>query len=580
MPFLQRRRGLALAVSAATLITPLPLLAQTPGSVERLYQDQQLREQLHDLRQQQSQPRPVIEGRPTPGAGQATPEGAGQQGPPIKGVQVDGSSLLPAAQLKAIQQAFVGKPASDANLSALQADVAEWYDGAKLLAYTGTPVLGADGVVTVPVVEARLGEVRVKENTSPIRSGWAIATVLSSVGINREFRLDKLESALLKLNDLGGVEARSSLQPGKAPGTTDVVLTLKTTDQVLGQVGVNNHTVQYTGPYQAEGTVSFLGLLGKGESFTVNGGYSGNIDWYGSRRLSGNGSVPLTPDGLSWIGSYSFTDYRLLKEFVPDNYKGNGSIGTLGLSQILWRRPKKNITINWLGEVDHFTDSVLGIQYSNRTNVITRVALQADTQDKHLGGVGLNSGLFTLSLGNLSKDADGENLLDQLTMGAAGVWGKLNALYDRYQTFKNSRWTLEFFSQGQLAFNNLDSVEKMSLGWPNGVRAYPPGEAAGDTGISGQFTARYQLAKNVVLKGFVDGGYIWKWTNWFSLAQSPGSLGLWGPGLGIDWGTRGDVLLSVDVAFPLGGNPGNINGLDSDNTNPDARVWVSLRKWL
>ncbi|MFM8259665.1 MAG: ShlB/FhaC/HecB family hemolysin secretion/activation protein [Vulcanococcus sp.] len=580
MPFLQCRRGFALTVSAATLLLPLPLLAQTPGSVERLYQDQQLREQLRNLRQQPTQRKPLIEGAPKPQSPQ--PDGGTQpeQGPPIKGVQLEGSSLFPAEQLKALQKAFIGKPASQVNLAELQADVADWYDKAKLLAHTAPPVLAVDGIVTITVVEARLGDVRVQENKSPIRSGWAIATVLNSVGLNREFRLDKLESALLKLNDLGGVEVRSSLQPGQAPGTTDVVLTLKTRDQMLGSVALNNHVVQYTGPYQAQGNVSFQGYLGQGEIFNVDGSYSGNVDWYGSRLLAGNASIPLTPGGLNLIGSYTFSDYRLLKEFVPDNYTGYSSIGTLGLSQVLWRRPKTNVSANWIAEVDQFVDKILATPYSNRTNWLSRFSLQGDHQDRRFGGVGLNSGVLTFSVGSLSKNADGENALDEQLMGAAGAWGKVNLLYDRYQTFKDSRWTLEFFAQGQVGFSNLDGVEKMSLGWPNGVRAYPPGEAAGDSGLAGQFTARYQLAKNVVFKGFVDGGYIWKWTNWFALAQSPGSLGLWGPGLGIDWGTRGDVLLSVDVAFPLGNNPGNINGLDSDGTNPDARVWVSLRKWL
>ena len=51
---------------------------------------------------------------------------------------------------------------------------------------------------------------------------------------------------------------------------------------------------------------------------------------------------------------------------------------------------------------------------------------------------------------------------------------KLNLLLNRYQMFRNSPWSLELLAQGQLAFANLDSVEKMSLGWPNGIRAYPP----------------------------------------------------------------------------------------------------------
>lgn len=578
---LQSRASAVVALLSAGILQALPSLAQTPGAVERLYQDQQQRDQIENLRRQQAKPsKPLIQNAPKPTNGKPSGGDANEQGPPIKGVKLEGSSLFPASELLALQQKFVGQPATAASLRDLQSAVAHWYDHAKILSNAGIPRYGLDGIVTVPVVEAHLGAVRIERNTSPISSDWAIKTVLTSIGLNREFRLDKLESALLKLNDLGGVVAHSSLEPGQSPGTTDVLLSLKTGDQVQGQVGVNNYVVQYTGPYQAQGTVSFGGLMGLGETFVADGAYSGNIDWYGSRRLSGNGTVPVTPGGLNWIGSYSFSDYRLLKFYAPDNWVGSGSIGSIGLNQVLWRRPKANLALSWTGEVDHFVDSVLSTQYSNRTNWVTRVTLQGDKQDSHFGGIGLNSGLVSLSLGNLSKDADGENLLDQLTMGSAGGWGKLNLLYDRYQSFKKSRWTLELLTQGQLAFKNLDSVEKMSLGWPNGVRAYPPGEAVGDSGLSAQLTARYQVAKNVVLKGFVDGGYIWKWTNWFDLAQQPGSLGLWGPGVGVDWGTRGDLLLSVDLAFPLGANPGSINGLDSDGTNPDARLWVSLRKWL
>jgi hemolysin activation/secretion protein len=359
-----------------------------------------------------------------------------------------------------------------------------------------------------------------------------------------------------------------------------VVLNLARRDQVLGEINLNNHVTEYTGPYQAQGNLGLEGLLGRGEIFSLDGAYSGNVDWYGSRRLSGNGSVPLSPGGLNWVGSYSWSDYRLLQDLSADHYRGSFAAGTIGLSQVLWRRPKANLSVRLIGEVDLFDDYVKGVQYSDRTNWIGRLTFNGDRQDKLFGGTGINNAILTLSVGNLSRNADGENELDEATMGSAGTWGKINLIASRYQSFKQSRWSLELFGQAQGAFHNLDSAEKMSLGWPNGVRAYPPGEAAGDSGIAGQFTARYQIAKNVVLKGFVDGGYIWKWTNWFDGAQDPGSLGIWGPGIGVDWGTRGDVLLSVDLAFPMGENTYRADLLDSDGNNPDARVWVSLRKWL
>ena len=556
-----------------------PVMAQPSGTVERRFQDEQLRNQLDQLRQQQQQPKPALiekqpSSRPSPGTPSSDPDAA-----PIKGVQLEGAELFPADQLQRLRQVFIGQPASESTLRQLQTAVDAVYEKQKILAQAGRPKLRGQQVV-VPVVVARLGKVEVLSNEAPIASGWAIATILASVGLNREMRLDKLESALLKLNDLGAVVAKANLTAGKLAGTTDVQLTLETSKQVLGEINLNNHVTEYTGPYQAQASLGLEGLLDHGEIFNFDAAYSGNVNWYGSRRLAGSGSIPITPGGLNWVGSYSWSDYRLLQQFTVDDYVGSFVSGSVGLSQVLWRRPKANLNARITGEVNQFYDYVSGVQYSDRTNWVGRFSLIGDKEDKLFGGTGLNSGVLTLSVGNLSKNADGENELDQLTMGAAGAWGKINLIVDRYQMFKNSRWSLELFAQAQGAFNNLDSAEKMSLGWPNGVRAYPPGEAAGDSGIAGQFTARYQLAKNVVAKGFVDGGYIWRWTDWYDDALDPGSLGLWGPGIGIDWGTRGDILLSVDLAFPMGSNNYSADGLDVDGNDPDARLWVSLRKWL
>lgn len=566
---------------AGGLQLPGSALAQPSGAVQRRFEDQQLRQQIDDQRPQNGQPQrqPLIEGKPSAPGGPEPQPGEPQQSP-IKGVNLDGATLFPPQQLQALRDRFIGQPATEANRVAIQQMVASWYDKAKLLAYVDPPTRMASGVIRVLVVEARLGAVKVERNTSPIASGWAIATVLSSVAINRELRLDKLESALLKLNDLGGVLAKARLEPGDMVGTTNVLLRLSTGKQVTAEIDLNNHVTEYTGPYQAQLNSGFLGLMGRGETVALDLAYSGNVDWYGSRNASLNVSVPTIPGGLNTVAAVDWSDYRLLSELASDQYVGSFRSANVGFSHDLWRRPKANLSARLIAEVDQFYDYVSGIQYSNRTNWVGRLSLAGDRQDRGFGGTGINSGLLTLSVGNLSKNADGENAFDAVTMGAAGAWGKLNLIANRYQMFKDSPWSLELFAQAQVGFNNLDSAEKMSLGWPNGVRAYPPGEAAGDSGLAGQFTARYRLARNLFLKGFVDGGYIQRWVNWFTLAQSPGSLGLWGPGIGVDWGTRGDVLLSVDLAVPLGNNVYQPSGLDVDGNNPDVRVWVSLKKWL
>jgi hemolysin activation/secretion protein len=550
--------------------------------VERRFQDEQQRERLDQLQEQLRQPQqPLIEGQPVlpkPGD-EATPEPT--QALPIQGVNWEGTNLPPLKILEELRERFIGQPGSQATLGQLRLDLVQAFEQAHLLAQVGQPQLGPDGVVRLPVVVARLGAVQVVDDQGPIRPGWAIATVNDAVGIGRELRLDKLESALLKLNDLGGLQASARLQAGERPGTTNVLLTLNTTRQVQGEVALNNHTTKYTGPYQAQASAAFNGLLGRGEVASLNGSYSGDPFTWGSRSAGFNLNWPLTPGGLSAVASVNWSDYRLLDQFQSDDYTGSFLGGSLGLSQVVWRRPTKNLSWRISADANHFNDSVLGFEYSNRSSWAGRFALLGDIQDRWLG-LGINSGIFTLSVGTLSLDGPDEAVIDALAADKAGPWGKLNLLLNRYQMFRNSPWSLELLAQGQLAFTNLDSVEKMSLGWPNGVRAYPPGEGFGDSGVAGQFTARYQLARNLVAKGFVDGGYIWRWTNPFngSLNPNSNSFGLWGPGIGLEWGTRGDVLASVDVAWPLGNNPNTPTGVDVDGSDADVRVWVSLRKWL
>ena len=83
-----------------------------------------------------------------------------------------------------------------------------------------------------------------------------------------------------------------------------------------------------------------------------------------------------------------------------------------------------------------------------------------------------------------------------------------------------------------------------------------------------------------MLRAFVDGAYVWRWTEWFADQQLPASFGLWGPGVGLDYGTYGKAMVSVNVGFPVGDNPNLPTGYDADGLNPSVRVWLTGKVWL
>ena len=428
-----------------------------------------------------------------------------------------------------------------------------------------------------------------KPTQPPIPWDWATKTVAGDLTPGTLFRVDKLSSAVLKLNELGGVSATACIQAGSVAGTSDVLLSLKRTPVVKADVQLDNYVVRYTGPYEIQGSLGLEGAFSHGERIGFTAGYSGNVDWYGSRQLGLYANVPLTPGGLSVVGGLNWADYRSLEQYTQDNYTGFYTSGLIGLNQVLWRRPRSGLSARLVGTLNHYEDSVFNtITYDNRTSAVGRFSLLGDFQDRLLGqkSPSYNAAQLTFSFGELSRAAEYASYYP----GDGGTLGKANLTFNRLQTFSGvPRLSLGIQGQFQVAFSNLNVAEELSLGWPNGVRAYPPGEVLGDTGVVGQLTARYDLLpdrrnpadrRRLAFKAFLDGGYVWRWSNPFQYGYYPGELGLWGPGVGLEWGRDKDYSVSIDVAWPLGQNRARLNGLDVDGLNPDARVWVGLRKWL
>lgn len=339
----------------------------------------------------------------------------------------------------------------------------------------------------ITVTEARMGEVKIDSSVRHhLNDGIAKATVRASVPQGSLLRLDKLTSALLKLNDLAGVRVRSTLQPGATAGTTDVLLTLRDTDRTSGELNISNEINRFLGSTDIDLTLTGSNLLGRGERISLEGAWWGNNVNTGNLVGSLNATLPVTPDGaqLNFYGNYNA--YRLLDELYDADINGSTGNLRLGFQQPLWRRPKESLWGSVSGEVNSYIDRIQTTEIRNRDSQVARLSLLGQKQDAILG-TGLNTALFQYSLGNLDRSGNANDLLlDSLTAQTDGVFNKVGLVVSRYQVFSD-RWHAKVFLQAQKAFNNLDGAEKLSLGYPNGVRAYPrvkPQETAASAGSS------------------------------------------------------------------------------------------------
>ena len=79
---------------------------------------------------------------------------------------------------------------------------------------------------------------------------------------------------------------------------------------------------------------------------------------------------------------------------------------------------------------------------------------------------------------------------------------------------------------------------------------------------------------------FLDGGYIWRWTQPFVGTLQPNAYGLAGTGVGVDLGRSGEWLASVKLGIPIGSNPSSLDDTNADGYRQGLRVWGSLRFWF
>jgi len=575
------------ALSLFCLINPTSIFAQEAGEQENLRQNLRLRKEIEDARRNlvplDRQPPPSVleEGdSDRPGAGiSPVPSDLRIQGFVITAPPEFESSAL----LKTLRDEYAGMPADFSTRRQIRDRLLRYCSDLGFIGDVSLGDLTESGLIPVDIGFARLGSVIIAVNTSPVRSDWIASVMESSNHLGSILRLRKIDSAILKINDLGGVYAELQYRKSEENGAVDVVLSVQERDRFQFNIDLNNETLPYMGPYQVSGDLVYESLLGRGDYLVVDGGYSGNVNWYGSRSVGGDISIPLSPDGLGLAASYSWSDYRLLGSQWPSQSNGSSDVLSLSLVQPLWRRPLNSLEVTLGGNYGVFNQFQADADPVRVAVPSGHLTLRGMHQDSYLGGEGLNTALLALSAGSTISDA--ESIYNLLPYSATvtyskGAWGRVYGLYDRFQSFGDSPFSLELFAQGQWGSRDLYASEQFSLGWPNAVRAYPPAEASSDSGVSLQFTSRYQINTLFSLRAFVDAGTAWPPAESELGAAISQPITLWGPGFGFDFGPRGNYLFTFDIAFPMSDNRYRATGLDVDGANPSSRFWLSFKKWL
>lgn len=417
----------------------------------------------------------------------------------IREFRFTGEQAISESKLQTLLSEAVGQTLTLSGIDSFVQKVTQHYrDAGYLLARAYLPVQEIrDGVIEVSILEGRLGR-RSLENRSKLHGSLASA-YLEGLREGKPLRGDELERDLLLLSDLPGVEVSSTLKPGTSVGTTDLDIRLNEGKAINGTLEADNYGGRSTGVERLGGSINVGNLTGFGDSVTMR--------IMGAKRMAYARlawQLPVGGAGTQVGVAWSEMRYRVGEEFARLDAHGRAEIGSLYLLQPLLRSRNSNINGQLLYDHKRLVDDVDATATRARKSVdVYTAGISGNRVDALLGG-GHSQASLTYTVGRLRLD-DINDALDRRGHKTAGSYSKWNLSVSRQQQL-GGNWSLAAALRTQWAGKNLDSSEKMGLGGPNGVRAYPQGEAFCDDGWLMSFDLRYRLLGNWQAGLFYDKG--------------------------------------------------------------------------
>lgn len=508
----------------------------------------------------------------------------------VNGFRISGNTIYPENVLLEQVTEFIGKEQTIDGLNDAATKVRAYYrERGYFLVQAYLPQQEIKGgIVEIAVIEARIGKVAVNIKEGTRFSESLVRGIVEAHLAEGEIITETvLETPLLLLNDLPNASVTSEIKPSQTVGAADIVVNISDPGPIVsGSVDADNWGNRYTGQYRYGVTFNLNNPFALGDQLTYRALKTNND--LGFYRLGY--AVPVGYWGTRVGASYTYFHYHLGEEFKPAGAYGQGTVTSMFALHPVIRTRAGNL----IAQLSYSKMSLNDRVKEADTNVdrminTARAGVVGDLRDGIFGG-GLNSFNLTYSRGFADINQNDLRSRDKDTIRTIGRYNKQNYEFRRLQKIdENSNLLLAF--RGQLASKNLMSAEKFSLGGPEGVRAYPTGEALGDEGYI--FTAEYRYTipgfkifeGDVTVLGFWDQGHVQEFQNFDkSLSCASGASQprcsqnyrtISGYGFGASAGKDSDYVLRLWAAWR-----NEDDAPQSDPAKRIPRVWVQGIKWF
>ena len=354
------------------------------------------------------------------------------------------------------------------------------------------------------------------------------------------------------IDEQPGYSAVPVIRPGSRLGRGDLDIEIATNDRVAGSLGFDNHGNYFSGEWRTRGTLQTRRNLVFGDRFSVTGLYTDEE----TALADVSYELPLNGNGLRGRLGYTRSEYELGGSF--EGLFGQSETVFFELPYALKRSQQTNLTLRPRAELSDLKDESPAAPASTKESDAYPVSLEFNHRDA-IGGGGIVYGRLTGVYGRLSGDR-----------------GSADANFARVRINATRLQRLPGGVQGMLRVvaqdtrDNLDGSEGISLGGANAVRAYPQGEAGGDTGYYLQAELRYAIGQTGAAPYlFYDAGRSTPYGGEVPVGQNNSSRKLSGAGLGVRY-TASPFQLNAAVAWrDEGGEP------QSSERNDEPKAWIT-----
>lgn len=507
-----------------------------------------------------------------------TPAAAGAATIAVSRFAFEGNTLLSAAQLAEMVAPYQGAQYDMNQLRQIADIVADAYREAGWLVRVSLPKQEVkDGIVTLQITEARFGKVVLQGSQTRVDPAVLQAIVAAAQAPGEVVQTQRIDRALLLLDDIPGLNVAGNFTEGEQPGQTNLLLGVADRASAAGDVSLDNNGSRSTGAERVMANLRVNSPLGLGDLLQMTALKTQGSDF---ERLGW--SMPVGYDGMRAGLHISRLAYKLVGDFASLNSNGAAYATGLDLSYPWLRSPSSNVNLSASFDDKRFDNNANGASASHYGIQVWNLGVNASQMDVWQGG-GSSSFSAVLSQGKVNLYGSANQADDASGPATAGSFSKLRMGLSRLQSITPELSAFVALSV-QRASKNLDSSERLYLGGASGVRAYPASEGGGSEGETFTAELRQKLATDLTLTGFYDLGHVKVYKNnayadgsgSLNSGSGPSDFSLKGYGLSLTWNAAAGTELRATVARRIGSNPiANANGTDTDGTLKQTRLWLN-----